>query len=895
MLVCLNYNGHQKGLCTFLLREKKRWVHLAFFLIFLAAFSCEQQIADSSNREITQASKIEINTARGHALETGLSGFNVRIADKVWSYHHPDFIAAVDTLRPGWLRYFSGTMGDAFNSATGLYDYDYIYQFDRQKKYKKGFQFTAVKGPHTILDLYHVLARVNGKLVVTINGFTETPAKAAELARFCKNNHIQVEAWQFCNEPYFYVPNRDRYWWNDGEDYAAKMKPFADSIRSVFPDAKLALNFTWDGIWKFMKEIKSYQDTYDRYWDVFSKHSYAPHVGHTEDYHNAYRRANTKLLEATSSHQMEMIEQWSWKDAPLMITEFGVWNSSLNGIYASIYNAEYMLRQIAHPNVFLIGPHEISNKAVPMKRRAKEVLEAYEKGMAINTDTLSTGFMLTGEGKAMYLLHLATNDTDYTYETELSGGPFVPGLDSTLEQGWYARSFRGLGDADYLMITNRSAESIHPEIFLDGEELSKDFIGWQIVSGSTRKSVSDIQSLSAHSNDLVINPFSVVLLKWTKKHTTPPPATRIYKSVAQQKGIELFWWKMKTATAYRVIIADDLGNKEEIKVAGHLNNFRYEKAVKGRSYWFEIIAENEHGKSEVSAKIRQDYMIPAVPEIFETSRRNNAVTILWRSVPNATGYKVYVKDQQGNIRMEDAGNIFGYRMRNLTYEAEYDFTVTAYNGLGESDTSLSASVTPSRKVPIPPRNLSAHGTKEGYVNLKWIAQDSIHENVTYNIYRGKHPFQYEVLATGIKGQAYIDRVPDPAFPYYSIKSQNDKIETNYYSNCATVIRSENQLSLEVAEITENEDNYLIKVTYKNFPTDGISKFGVAISNLSFLNQDEEIIYSEKIEATFFTVKIDKERIKENNTYSVRAMIITNGSPYYSSSPHKKINSGKIAG
>ena len=39
--------------------------------------------------------KIHIDTEAGHALQACCSGFNVRIADKVWSYEHPDSRAAV--------------------------------------------------------------------------------------------------------------------------------------------------------------------------------------------------------------------------------------------------------------------------------------------------------------------------------------------------------------------------------------------------------------------------------------------------------------------------------------------------------------------------------------------------------------------------------------------------------------------------------------------------------------------------------------------------------------------------------------------------------------------------------------------------------------------------------
>ncbi|MCG8697648.1 MAG: hypothetical protein MI922_06300, partial [Bacteroidales bacterium] len=338
-----------------------------FFLFVVAILvGCGLNANDTVNY---RNAVIRIDTTLGHSIMLGASGFNVRIADKVWSYTHPEFRQAVHELKPGWLRYFSGTMGDAFDCATGLYDVDYAWMFKNRKQYDKGYAFLDVKGPHRIIDLYELLGEVNGKLVVTINGFTETPSVTAELARFCKNNHIKVEVWQFCNEPYFYVPHRQKYWWNDGYDYAVKMKPHADSILKIFPGAKIALNCTWDGIWGFMKEIYQYQQDSGNYWNVFSKHSYATHIGKKEPFEKAYRRGNTRLIEATSPHAMKKIEEFSWEGVPMLITEFGVWNKPLNGIYSAIYNAEYTLRQFQHTNAFLIGSHEVSNKYRPAKNK----------------------------------------------------------------------------------------------------------------------------------------------------------------------------------------------------------------------------------------------------------------------------------------------------------------------------------------------------------------------------------------------------------------------------------------------------------------------------------------------------------------------------------------------
>ncbi|REE00163.1 fibronectin type III domain-containing protein [Marinoscillum furvescens] len=831
--------------------------------------------------------QINLSDEGGHALIKGASGFNVRIADKVWSYTHPDFIAAVDSMKPGWLRYFSGTMGDAFNAATGLYDYDYAWQFDHQKQYLNGYAFTHVKGPHTVADLYQVLGRVGGKLVVTINGFTETPEIAAELARFCKNNHIEVEAWQFCNEPYFYVPNRDRYWWNDGADYAAKMKPFADSIRAVFPDAKLALNFTWDGIWGFMREIHSYQEEEGRYWNVFSKHSYAPHIGGRESAESAYRRGNTKLIQATSLKAMKQIEDFTWEGVPLMVTEFGTWNRALSRIYSAVYNAEYTLRQLEHENAFLIGSHEISNKAHPAKGWNDEVLEAFRSGKELNTDSLRTGIRFSDEGKAIYLVHQATNQSDFTFKSETINGPMVPGMKGAEEKGWYARGFKGVGAYDYLVICNRSGETISPAISYNGKPLDGTLEGMHIFNEDGKGRASEIMSFTSRAADFQVKPYSVTFVKWAKEQEIVPTQTRIFSKSIAEDGAELKWWKLENVKGYQLKVTSKNGT-DVLEVGADVTNYQLEGLQPGERYEVSVSGFNDRGEGKSSTPVSFVMAEPASPAIFKTARRYQTVTLMWRSVPDANGYYVYQKDTNGNLEVHDAGNVFGYRVENLTYDQPYEFWVRAYNGFGEGEPSSQVVITCKEELPIPPRNISAKETRGG-VELCWLVQDTINPDVKYKVFRGASPYNLKPIANDIVGDAYLDENQDTEEVYYSVKAYNLAGETNFFASTATVIRSDELLKLEVASIEREGEEFKVKVSFQNFPTDGDVYFGVAISNVSYLNVEERTYFTEQISDNSYMVSIPAKDLRGNDKYAVKALIMTNGAPKYSEPPHRNIS------
>lgn len=822
-----------------------------------------------------QIKTIEIDTTNGKSIKRGASGFNVRIADKVWSYTHPDFVKSVKELKPGWLRYFSGTMGDAFSSATGLYDVDYIHMFDHPDPFLKGHRFTDVKGPHRVADLYDLLRQVNGKLVVTVNAFTETPDMIHELAQFCKNNNIEVEMWQFCNEPYFYVPNRNRYWWNDGYDYAAKMEPYAESIKKVFPDAKLALNYTWDGVWTFMKEIHEFQEEHGAYWNVFSKHSYAPHTGKKETLAKAYKRANTKLLEATSDQAMNDIELYSWKDVPMIITEFGVWNKPLNGIYASIYNIEYVMRQLLHSNTEYIAAHEVSNKFLPLNGRGKELENIYKKGLKVDTDTMLTGIRKDLEGKAYEIYNVATNNSEYLYKTSIPNVVQLPGLKNTHADGMFAQTYKGNNGYDYIVVTNRSAQSNQFQLNINGDVLQKDLITTYISADSLNTKDAEICQEVYKKGVLTVKPFSLSVAKWrTKNQKLDQP--RIYKSEIQQGGIFLNWGEISRAEKYKVFYGTKELNLNKTLTVSNKTSIFIDGINRNKSYFFKVKAIGRKNESEFSETVSVKYELPTRPIIFKTSRRDNSVTVFWKSVPNTTGYYVnYTNDLGEEIKL-DAKNVFGFRVGNLKDNFNYKFYVSAYNGLGEGKSSKKEKVLVSSRVPLSPRNVSATKKTKTSIEVKWHPQKKVLKNTFYNVYRGKKLHEFRKIATGIRDTVFLDNsIKKDIQYYYTVKALTEVGESNFYPNIATTLSLENNNKISIQSIETQEDGYLVKVTLNKINAPIGYRYGLILNNVSYLNVEHVNIEGVKSQGkpNSFQVFIPKDTMKQNSKYSIKAYIV----------------------
>ncbi|MEI6866594.1 fibronectin type III domain-containing protein [Flavicella sp.] len=832
----------------------------------------------SSSIQTQELRLIEIDTLQGHKIQRGASGFNVRIADKVWSYSHPEFVEVVKELKPGWLRYFSGTMGDSFSSATGKYDLDFISMFDHKKKqFLTGYLFLEVKGPHRLIDMYELLGEINGKLVITVNAFSETPEMILELARFCKNNNIKVELWQFCNEPYFYIPNRNRYWWNDGYDYAVKMEPYAEVIREVFPEANLALNYTWDGVWTFMKEIYKFQEENGAYWNAFTKHSYAPHTGRKESLDEAYKRGNTKLIEVTSAVAMKDIEDYSWKDVPMSITEFGVWNKPLNGIYASVYNIEYVMRQLEHTNTQFVGAHEISNKYTPLNKKNKIIETAFKNNVEINSDTLLTGIRRGLEGKAYKIYHEATNSSTYLYKTKIVNNIQVAGMKNKTADGMFAQTYKGINGFNYLVVTNRSKTTNKFQIKINGKKLNQKLYTSYLSANSLKAKDANIREVIFNNGILTIKPFSVSVSKW-KTNAVALQKPRIYKTQVKNNGIFLKWGEIPNARSYEIYYGVDYDYLDKtVKV---LNNSCLITAVSlNKNYFFKVKAFNEKGKSKLSDSVLVGYQLPNKPKIFKVSRRNNSVTLFWKSVPNANDYLINYIDENGIDVELNTHNVYGYRIDKLKDSHTYKFTVTSKNGLGKSLSSEKESVFISKRVPLSPRNVSAIKNSPTKITVKWHKQDRVLENTCYNVYRGVKLHEFSKVASCLQDTVYIDEniVGNKQY-YYIVKAETEVGESNFHANIATAFSLENSNKLNIQLIDKTQEGYLVKVNLNKIQISKGDSYGVIINNVSYLNVENIKIFGDPNygEGKSFETLIPFSKVKDHSNYAIKAFVIKQG-------------------
>jgi hypothetical protein len=773
----------------------------------------EQAVADFPGKVNSGEVKITINTQQGIPLNEGFAGFNMRIADGPWTYTHPEFREGVKKMNPGFLRYFSGTSGDYFDIHTGQYELQWFEgtssnpgtggddgSQDDFSSIPSLYKWMEGKGAHRFYDFARMCGETGTKIVVTWNGFYESAHKAAQFARFCKNNHVIVDSWQFCNEPNFFVPPR-RYIWNDGGDYAAKMKEIADSIKSVLPDANLALSYGWNwGNSTFAAQIKSYQNNKGRFWDHVSIHAYPTHRNADAEFYDGFITANKALDNNTNNSYFNSMVNNSWPNAKLMITEFGVWNDALgNTNYSGIYVAEYFMRLSQQIQASMIGKHHIASAFKPVNKYQTEIMAAWENQTPLNTDLLETGYFIDSEGYGHYLVNKVFKNSSFSWKTTHDNTETVAKRDGGTIPAIYATSYKGMNDRDYLLITNKTAYPHDVSVLMDGSLLDKQVYVEYFTNEDPAQSISATVVDSMPAVELQIKPYSVTRVEWKKENDALPAPlpTRIYHVEHKQNAVLLQWWKRDIADSYTVSYGTSPGNYTQSIVAAG-NTAEITGLVPATTYYFAVKAVNATGESQFSNEISTLTAAPATPVINYKHEDAGRIAIHWESVPYANGYRVRYGTSAGVYTSEvDAGNITGYVFRKLQNDQPYYFSVTAYNGSGESIASTEIMAKPLVNRPWPPYLVNASEKSTGAVRVAWTPSDSTH-NAKFNVYYCPTPWNennYQLVGSAVEGNVFTDYTARSAgVHYYRVKAVNQVSESQFYSLIATVEKSINGIT-----------------------------------------------------------------------------------------------------
>jgi hypothetical protein len=502
-------------------------------------------------------------TTNPTSLNPGFSGFNTT-ADNAVEYYDTNFQKIVTTLSPGWLRYPAGTESDAFDWMTGEMVQAWVDGLAADPTLQSACAGTltniAGKGGARFSDFAAMAANVGGaKIVVDVNAFTDTTNSAGAFAQYALTNHIQVAAWELCNEAYLLTGPGNLF--TDGTDYAAKMKPFRDAIKTADSNAVVALFFSdpghpntaWDNA------LAGYTP---QYWDAVTYHHYISPDNLT-NFNDLMALANGVLVSNTTSHVTNYLMPMNQTNVVYLITEYDPASGNggpLDGtLYGGIYAAEYALRMSTIPQMRFVGTQQLLNDCGIHETNSNlnVVRTAYKNATTTNTAGLEFGFFLSAQAAGEAVADGALYRSTQVYATTTTGGPTVPTDGSNSVPAVYAQAYQGGNGKHYVVIINKGASNLLASIQQDGvtqgnantNKFLETFVTGadpSLTNSTPPPNNVQIQTQTG-GNPVTLPPYSVMRLEW-KVFDVPPPALTLNVSTP----VTILHWTGLTNVTYAV-------------------------------------------------------------------------------------------------------------------------------------------------------------------------------------------------------------------------------------------------------------------------------------------------------------------------------------------------------
>ena len=492
----------------------------------------------------TPVGVININTASSMPLAPGFSGAQDEFDLNGVEYYDPKYLAMVEPMKFGAVRYPGGQPSMAFNWQTGHESAAWISELTPEifQYAVNGLTLSSYllqsKGGANFSDFSTFIKTLGATGIVDVNGFTDNnPNSYGIMASTALTSGTNIAYWEISNEPYAFTklfPTAASY-------AAAAMNPYTENILAANPAAVTGIDYmgqysgfgdgtAWDnGINAFSPH----------FWKAVNAHIY-PIVDFTLTTSAEEQQLNGFLAHGTNEYFSSYFIPTVGANIPIYITEWNTDGISTLAFESYIYNAivltEYIARLATVPNVKEVGVTEIylGNKFNQGMIRAVNDYENYlisqvEANPNYSTDTATNpntqfSFYYSTNGLAVIITNQAVNSSDSTWPTTVSstGIPTVPitGFDGLPVPAVFAQAFHGTDGTHYLLLFNKSGSSVPVGIEVNG------LLGPASVTASYISSTSDTAQNTATNqtavsivnttfpNPLTLGPYSVTRLQW---------------------------------------------------------------------------------------------------------------------------------------------------------------------------------------------------------------------------------------------------------------------------------------------------------------------------------------------------------------------------------------------
>ncbi len=485
---------------------------------------------------------ISVNTSSPIPLASGFSGFDDEYLINGVEYWDPKYVAMLQPLKPGWVRYPCGTPSMGFDwqlshmNATWMTNLEPLIGTYFSNALKSAELLTQAKGGASFADYGTLLQTVGANGIVAFNGFTDTRTDSAYImAAQAKTQGSHIIEWELDNEPFVFptiYPNAASY-------ASAMYNPYDTNILGADPTATVGVFYQGQFDWQkgnYMAWDNGMTAYSPKYWNGISYHVYpVTDAGLTTAAEE--QTLNGFLAHGTTEYFNSYIEPLIGPNLPVFITEMNSGTATAAFapyIYNAVFLTEFIARMSTIPQVKAVGVSELylGNSYTNGIIRAVDDFESYLYAQVnanpnYSTDTSTNpdtqfSFYYSTSGLALQIANTAVNGSNAVWPTAVYGSPTVPisGYDGNPVPSLYAQGYRGVDGTNYLLVTNKAGTAVPVAIEGQGDLLETTLTVSYISSTSdtaqnTATEQNNVQIVNTTSaNPVMIGPYSVTRIQW---------------------------------------------------------------------------------------------------------------------------------------------------------------------------------------------------------------------------------------------------------------------------------------------------------------------------------------------------------------------------------------------
>ncbi|MDD6195021.1 MAG: fibronectin type III domain-containing protein [Lachnospiraceae bacterium] len=280
--------------------------------------------------------------------------------------------------------------------------------------------------------------------------------------------------------------------------------------------------------------------------------------------------------------------------------------------------------------------------------------------------------------------------------------------------------------------------------------------------------------------------------------TTLAKTTGMEQTKASTVGPTFQWGKVATATGYQVYRSTSSGGTYSLAgtiTSGSTVTFTDKNLTAGKSYYYKVRAFRKSAGITTYGSwsdVLTAVTAPIVPTGLSASTTSNAVTVKWKQVAGASGYRVYYKTSSGaewtSLAAISGGNTVSYKHTGLSAGRTYYYMVRAYRkgagclAYGAGSSTLTTSTRPAQVVGLKQTKAST-----GSATIQW---SKVSGATGYQIYRAtSSKGTYSLLNTVTSGStvSYTNsKLSAGRTYYYKVRALRKVGSTNYMGSFSAV-------------------------------------------------------------------------------------------------------------